>query len=164
MDAHVPSTRTLYAMYCPEVTPTPRRYYQRKITSDLKKAVNLRDNLGYAIEHWVFLTPASLEEELHRYILTKSKGSGFNTGRNESEIHLVDLLTKHPHLRSQFPELIITDIESSIRDVNDGIADLSSQIGSAKGATVSDKLDQILELVGIRREAESKANQFQKTH
>jgi tetratricopeptide (TPR) repeat protein len=165
IDAYVPSTRTLYAVYCPEVSPTPKPYYQRKIRSDLKKAVNLRDNLGYPIEHWVFLTPAPVEEKLYRYLLKNAKASGFITGSNQSEIYLVNLLTKHPHLRSQFPELIIPDIESSIKDVSEGIANLSSQIGgSAKGGTVNDKLDQILESVGVCREVESKPNQFQKTH
>jgi len=163
MDAYVPSTRTLYAVYCPEVAPTPKKYYQRKIRSDLKKAVNLRDNLGYAIDHWVFLTPAPLEEALNRYLAEKVKTAGFVTGISQSEIHLVNLLSKHSHVRSQFPELIIPDIESSLREVGAGIENLNSQIGvSARGGTLNEKLDQVLKFIGALQEV--KPNQFQKTH
>jgi tetratricopeptide (TPR) repeat protein len=163
IDAYVPSTRTLYAVYCPEVAPTPKEYYQRKIRSDLKKAVNLRDNLGYAIDHWVFFTPAPLEESLNRYLAEKAKTAGFVTGSNQSEIHLVNLLTRHSHLRSEFPELIIPDIESSLREVGAGIENVSSQIGvSVRGGTVNQKLDQVLELIGGLQEV--KPNQFHKTH
>ena len=160
MDAYVPSTRTLYAVYCPEIAPTPKEYYQRKIRSDLKKAVNLRDNLGYPIDHWVFLTPAPLEEPLNRYLAAKAKTAGFVAGSNQSETHLVNLLTKHSHLRSRFPELIIPDIESSVRELGAGIANLSSQIGvSAKGGTVNEKLDQVLEFIGGQQQV--KPTQFQ---
>ncbi len=162
IDAYVPSTRTLYAVYCPEIAPTPREYYQRKIRSDLKKAINLR-NLGYAIDHWVFLTPAPLEETLHRYLAEKAKTAGFITGNNQSETHLVHLLAKHPHLRSQFPELIIPDIESSLREVGARIENVSSQIGvSAEGRTVNEKLDQVIEFMGGLQKA--KPNQFNNTH
>lgn len=162
MDAYVPSARALYAAYCPEVAPTPKKYYQRKVRSDLKKAVNLRDNLGYAIDHWVFLTPAPLEEGLHRYLAEKAKTAGFVTGTNQSEIHLVNLLTKHAHLRSQFPELIIPDIESLLRKAGVEIENLSSQIGvGSKGRTVNEKLDQVIEVMdGF----EVKSSQFRTTH
>lgn len=146
MDGYVASTHTLYAVYCPEVSPTPKRYYQRKITSDLRKAVNLRDDLGYQIDHWVFLTPAPLEEELHRYIFDKAAAAGFLTGANQSEMHLVNLLTRHKNLRSQFPQLIISDIETDLREVREGVHGLGSQIGS-QGSDITDKLNLVLEKI-----------------
>lgn len=63
IDCYVPSSRTLYAMYCPEIHPTPKEYYQRKIRTDLRKAISIRDELGYTIDQWIFITPTPLEEE-----------------------------------------------------------------------------------------------------
>jgi len=114
MDAYVPSTQTLYAMYCPEVVPRPKARYQEKIGSDLKKAVRLRDQLGYDIRRWIFLTPAPLEEELHRYIEEKARQAGFATGVNQSEPHLLELLLRNPEVRPQFPKLVFPDLEAKL--------------------------------------------------
>src|ERR1051325_8852265 len=79
-DGYVPSIQTLYAMYCPENNPTPKEYYQRKILSDVSKAARLRDEKGYVIDEWVFVTPAPLPEEMHRYINEKAEKAGFKKG------------------------------------------------------------------------------------
>lgn len=121
IDAYVPSTKTLYAMYCPEVAPAPKEYYQRKIRFDLKKAVKLRDEKGYIINRWIFLTPAPMEEELHRYLDSRVSEAGFVEGANQSEIHLQDLLLRHSHLRSQFPQLVIPDLESKLDEIHSEI-------------------------------------------
>jgi hypothetical protein len=132
IDAYVPSTQTLYAMYCPENSPTSKSYYQRKISSDLAKASKLSLEKGYSITRWVFLTPTPLEEELHRYLREKVSNVGFVEGLNQSELHLQYLLLKHPSLRSQFPQLILNDIASKIDD-------LSSEIRRKDADSISDK-------------------------
>lgn len=152
IDAYVPSTHTLFAMYCPEVVPTPKEYYQRKIRSDVKKAASLRDNKDYEIEHVVFLTPAPLTEELHRYIEEKAKAAGFKTGTSKAEPYLLNLLTKHEHLRSQFPELALPNIE---RKLDTGIRDVSARI-EAKGDEVTAKLDTIKDLIVSRDDGAQK--------
>jgi len=58
-DGYVPSKRRLFAIYCPESHPTPDKYYKDKIRSDLGKAVRLRDEFGYEIDDWMFLTPGA---------------------------------------------------------------------------------------------------------
>ncbi|MFL6210112.1 MAG: hypothetical protein ACJ74W_14745 [Pyrinomonadaceae bacterium] len=143
IDGYVPSTRTLYAMYCPEKPPPPKRYYQRKINDDLRKAAKVKDELGYPAEHWIFLTPAPLGEELHRYISEKAKAAGFATGENQSETHLIHLLAKHAHLRSQFLPLIVSDLESALREVKEGVADIGSKL-SSQGSDIRGKLSQLL--------------------
>ena len=121
IDAYVPSTKTLYAMYCPKNVPTPKGYFQRKIRKDLEKAVKLRDQKGYDITIWIFLTPEPMEEDLHRYLGSKISEAGFAEGANQSELHLQDMLLRHSHLRSQFPILILPDVESSLQEIQAGI-------------------------------------------
>lgn len=116
-DGYVPSLRRLYAIYCPEDHPTLREYYQRKIRSDVRKAARLRDEKGYLIDEWVFVTPAALHEELHRYISEKMEKAGFKKGISWSEKQLVNLLAKHLHLRPQFVDLVLPDLENGIRTV-----------------------------------------------
>jgi tetratricopeptide (TPR) repeat protein len=113
-DGYVPSHSMLFAIYCPESTPT-KKYYRDKINSDLKKAIKLRDEKGYDIDDWIFLTPAPLPEELHRHISRKAQEAGFKRGMSWSEKHLVNLLAKYPHLRSLFSDLILPDIEAGIK-------------------------------------------------
>jgi tetratricopeptide (TPR) repeat protein len=113
-DGYIPSERMLFAIYCPETKPT-KKSYRDKINSDLKKAVKLRDEKSYEIDDWIFLTPAPLPEELHRHISRKAQEAGFKRGISWSEKHLVNLLAKHPHLRSLFPDLILPDLEAGIK-------------------------------------------------
>ncbi|MBD0373737.1 MAG: hypothetical protein ICV60_23095, partial [Pyrinomonadaceae bacterium] len=114
-DGYVPSKRRLFAIYCPESTPTPKKYYQDKIRSDLGKAVKLRDELGYEIDDWMFLTPAPLAEELHRYISEKAKEAGFGRGISWSEKNILTLLLKHTHLKPLYPDLFIDDLQGEMR-------------------------------------------------
>jgi tetratricopeptide (TPR) repeat protein len=120
-DGYVPSKRRLFAIYCPESHPTPERYYKDKIRSDFGKAVKLRDELGYEIDDWMFLTPAPLPEALHRFISEKAKEAGFNRGISWSEKNILPLLLKHPHLKPLYPELFIVDLQG---DVHAGFADM----------------------------------------
>lgn len=125
IDAYIPSTRTLYAMYCPEKTPTPEKYFRDKVRGDIEKAVTLRDKLGYDISRWIFLTPAPLTESVQRYITDQAQQKGFALGANQSETHLTDLLAKHRHVRSVFSQLITPDLEAKLEEIHKS---LTSQI------------------------------------
>lgn len=126
-DGYVPSKRRLFAMYCPESHPTPKKYYQDKIRSDLSKAVRLRDELGYEIEDWMFLTPAPLPEELHRYVTEKAKEAGFKRGLSWSEKNILPLLLKHSHLKPLYPDLLIVDLQGEMRAGFAGISALQTE-------------------------------------
>jgi tetratricopeptide (TPR) repeat protein len=123
IDGYIPSNRRLFAMYCPEKSPVRKLYYQKKIREDLAKAVALRDKHGYAIDEWIFLTPAPLNEELQRYLATKVKQAGFATATNWSEKHLLPILLKHKELESLFPDLFSLDIK---RELRGGFSDIAS--------------------------------------
>jgi tetratricopeptide (TPR) repeat protein len=114
-DGYVPSQKRLYAIYCPEKHPPPKEYYRDKINSDLRKAAKLRDELGYEIDEWVFVTPAPLPEESFRHLTEKSRSLGFRRGLSWSEKNLVPLLLKHPYLQSLYPELFAPDIQKELR-------------------------------------------------
>ena len=148
IDAYVPSTRTLFAMYCPEVVPVRKKYYQDKIRPDLVKAARLKATGAYQIDHWVFLTPAPLTDDLHQYIAEKATAAGFVSGVSKAEPYLLDLLLKHERLRSQFPELVLPDIEKKLES---GFTNVRTQL-DAQGDAVSAKLDSISDLIGSREE------------
>lgn len=115
IDGYIPSSRRLFAMYCPEKFPPRKQYYQKKIREDLAKAVVLRDKHGYAIDEWIFVTPAPLGEELQRYLTRKVKQAGFPKTVNWSEKHLLPILLKHNQLEPLFPDLFTLDIKRELR-------------------------------------------------
>lgn len=112
-DGYVPSRRRLFAIYCPEKSPTPIEYYKSKIRQDLNKAVRLRDDYGYQIDDWIFVTPSPLDEELHRFIRESAEASGF-TGISWSEKQLMNLLSRHDKVYRHFPELIMPDLKKEL--------------------------------------------------
>lgn len=120
-DGYVPSMGRLFAIYCPEKHPTPKTYFQRKIRSDLAKAVALCDKYGYQINEWIFITPAPLSEELHRYIAEQVKKAGLTAGISWSEKNLLRILQRHSELEPLLPDLFTADLR---REMHSGIADL----------------------------------------
>lgn len=135
-DGYVPSLRRLFAIYCPEKYPPPNEYYQRKIRGDLSKAVKLRNERGYEIDEWIFVTPAPLPMEVHRYLRDRVKEAGFARGINWSEKHLMPLLLRHRELQPLYPELFAPDLQTDIRS---GFATLSVEIRAGFDDLMADK-------------------------
>ncbi len=121
IDIYVPSIETLYAIYCPEKDTSQDKTIKDKIRGDIKKAAKLKDNGEYKIKNFVLITPAPLKVDLQTYLNDQSIALSFETNQNVSEKHLVNILTKHQRLRSQFPNLIVPDLESQIESVHQSI-------------------------------------------
>jgi hypothetical protein len=138
-DGYVPSSGRMFAIYCPEKRPPPRAYYQRKIRSDLAKAVILRDEYRYRIDEWVFVTPSPLSEELHRYLTETAKQSGLGCGVGWSEKNLLPILLRHPELESRFLDLFSPDITKELRT---GFADVAAKQEAVRMSLESLKPDQ----------------------
>lgn len=129
IDGYIPSSHRLFAMYCPEKFPPRKQYYQKKIRDDLAKAVVLRDKHGYAIDEWIFVTPAPLDEGLQRYLTRKVKEAGFPKTVNWSEKHLLPILLKHNQLERLFPDLFTLDIK---RELQTGFGDVAAAQAEVK--------------------------------
>ena len=135
IDAYVPSIETLFAVYCPGKDSTKKTTIQAKIREDVEKAARLPE-LGYSIKNFVFVTPAPLEEELHRYLADYAVNLGFESGCNKSEKYLISLMVKYPELRKCFPALIMPDLEKQIgelgrtviAEITEELRDLPSKI------------------------------------
>ena len=113
-DGYSESEKILFQLYCPK---KPNKVndsaYKDKIKKDLDKAKKLVDSGKYIIEKWIFVTPEELREDVQTYIRVEAKTRGFN-GVAWASPKLTVLFTKHGHLRSQFPNLILSDIEKQI--------------------------------------------------
>jgi tetratricopeptide (TPR) repeat protein len=143
-DGYVPSKHRLFAIYCPEKYPPPDEYYRRKIRGDLSKAVSLRDEQGYVIDEWVFVTPAPLPMEVLRYLRDKVKEAGFTRGISWSEKHLLPLLLRHRELQPLYPELFAPDLQA---DVQSGFAALRVEMRSGFDSLLAEsaKVDNLRE-------------------
>jgi hypothetical protein len=146
-DGYVPSRHRLFAIYCPEKSPTPIEYYRSKIRQDLNKAIRLRDEFGYKIDDWIFVTPVALAEELHRFIREISEASGIN-GLSWSAKQLVNLLSKHEEVCRHFPELIMPDLK---RELHLGFNRLSAEFsGSISEVSRAALLNRKLETEAVK--------------
>ncbi|MBI1331263.1 MAG: hypothetical protein GC165_00115 [Armatimonadetes bacterium] len=92
----------LYAIYCPEKPDTAD--YRRKALSDLKKAIQLASEPGYSVRQWIFVTPTPIREQLQAEIRATAGSAGLNVGFL-ADVHLEDLLRRHPHIRDELPDM-----------------------------------------------------------
>lgn len=132
-DGYVASERRMIAIYCP-VKPEQRRDsdYRKKIESDLKKAIALRDESRYAIEAWTFIAPRKLADGVIAWMRDLGERHGLRVLHQEAAF-LAGELQRRPHLINGFPTL--------------------AQLG------ITEKLEEILQHVRPERDARDRAQQ-----
>lgn len=146
-DGYSPTKKRLFAVYCPAKSPPPVEYYQKKIRSDLKKAVSLRETGEYEIEEWVFVTPAPLPPEAQNYLRQKTREANLR-GFAWSEKHLNNFLYKHEHLHPLFANLTALNLQKDVRNIQTGIESLSLQIDTRFASLSIEKTSVVAELEG----------------
>ena len=75
LDGYDADSKTLHAFYCPEKPDTAN--FGRKLQGDLDKAKALRDEKGYEIDVFAFITPQPLREPLLRRVRHEATANGF---------------------------------------------------------------------------------------
>jgi hypothetical protein len=85
-----------------------------KFKDDLEKARQLRDEKGYPIKRFVFITPEALREPDQRIIRDCARETGFDDGISMSAEHLEVLLARNMEIVPQFPELSYPKIEQKL--------------------------------------------------
>jgi hypothetical protein len=103
LDGFVRTSGELHAMYCPERPDSAR--YERKFKSDLEKAKRLRDEAGYPVRSFAFITPAPMREPVQRKLRDAAQAAGFADGINLSGEYLDVLMWRHPAVAGDFPAL-----------------------------------------------------------
>ncbi len=125
-DGYSESTETLFQIYCPEKPEkSTDATFKAKILTDLNKAKALVDSGKYKIRNWVFVTPMELREEVQTYIREEASRRDL-AGIAWASPKLKELLAKHSHLRSQFPDLIQPDVEKKVDVVIDAITSVQA--------------------------------------
>jgi hypothetical protein len=112
LDGFNRATGDLHAFCCPEKPLVAR--FRQKFKDDLEKARQLRDEKGYPIKRFVFITPEALREPDQRMIRDCARETGFDDGINMSAEHLEVLLTRNMEIVPQFPELSYPQIEQKL--------------------------------------------------
>lgn len=114
-DGYSLSEETLFQFHCPQKAEKTDSQYKAKIKEDIAKAKKLINDKGYKVKDWVFITPEELREPVYSYIVSEAKDSCMN-GMAWASPKLAELLSKHSHLRREFPDLIMPDIESLLME------------------------------------------------
>ncbi len=158
LDAYHRPTGTLYAIYCPEKRPVDGAAYEREIKSDLKKATTLREEKGYAINRWIFVTPEDLREPMQRIVRDRAAETRME-GICFGETHLRDLFLRHQHLHGLFPDLINPSIVERLSAVERGLIELArTREPMDQPGTVTQRAERLLptgRIVELSRQLES---------
>ena len=118
-DGYIASKCRMLAIYCP-VKPEQRRDadYKAKIESDLQKAIALRDQGGYAVEAWTFITPRKLPDHVISWMHQLGNRSGVRVHHQESTF-LAGELQRRRHLLAGFSALKLFDIDEALKQIKD---------------------------------------------
>ena len=156
-DGYIIEEERVVAIYCP-IKPerqTDAKYFE-KLSSDLQKAVKLRDSGKYRISRWTFMTPRKLSAELISKMVALAAQSGLRANHLEST-YLADRLLRYRHLLDEFPEYYGSSLSSEVSKIRSLLEGLekSGKLGERTlssenfygGATEDDEeLDRVIEL------------------
>jgi tetratricopeptide (TPR) repeat protein/predicted nucleic acid-binding protein len=153
-DGYSESNEMLFAMYCPEKPMKVNdQTYKAKVEEDLDKAKRLAESGKYKIQKWVFVTPAELREPVQTYIRTEAADRGFK-GLAWASPKLTELFSRHKHLRSEFPDLIQSDVEQKIDESTkeitqrlDTVEEVKTKYRTAKENQYQRRIDQSREKI-----------------
>lgn len=143
----------LHAVYCPtkpERLEVERNRIIRKIRSDLRKAVALRDEGAYPVKVFAFVTPSTQREPLHRLVRDEAKAAGFTDGICIAGESLETLLEQHPYVLEQFPAIALPRLAPQIASIEEALTRLVGNAavsdppvaGADAGASAPDPTDQ----------------------
>ncbi|HEX8211773.1 MAG TPA: hypothetical protein VF584_16480 [Longimicrobium sp.] len=133
LDGFDRSNGELHAVYCPtkpERLEVERDRIIRKIRSDLRKAVALRDEGAYPVQVFAFVTPSTLREPLQRLVRDEAKTAGFTDGICIAGESLETLLGRHPYVLEQFPAIALPRLAPQIASIEEALTRLA---GNAAG-------------------------------
>lgn len=114
-DGYVKSEKRIFAGHCFKRIQKQkiREEIQDKMSSDLAKAVHLRDKGKWEIEAWTFLSNYPIPEEVATEIVKQGKKAGIDVSWRGAD-YFANALEKFKEIREQFPNLIATDIQASL--------------------------------------------------
>jgi len=149
-DGYSAKEEILFQIYCPK---KPEKIndskYREKIKTDLGKAKTLSESREYKIKKWIFVTPGELRENVQTYIRIEAKKCGF-VGISWSAPKLEQLLLKHSYIKSQFPDLILPDLEHQHEEIKkqlDSVKDMKEEYSLKLGKKYNQHIDRAKELL-----------------
>lgn len=120
------SGTTAYQMYFPEVKNRQTRNYIAKIDDSLAKLQVTIAKEGYEVNRWVFVVPDDLHFKVAIHLRKRSKELGIDC-IYWGATRLTALISKHPHIRDNFPAVYLPDVKQSLGTVSASISKLGNR-------------------------------------
>lgn len=114
-DGYLKSEKRIFAGHCFKRVQKQKinKEILDKMSSDLAKAITLRDVGRWEIKSWTFLCNYPISEDVGVAILKLGKDSGIDVSWRGSD-YFATALQKYQDVREQFPNLIATDIQAKL--------------------------------------------------
>jgi hypothetical protein len=106
----------LLAIYCPEKGLQDKGAL-KKARADLAKATRLKNDPGYRVAEWVFITPEALSERVQATLRAEAADVGLRA-TFLSAVNLESIYLKFPHLHDLFPELMYAKVQVQLESIN----------------------------------------------
>lgn len=139
--------KTVFQMYFPEPKNRNKRNYLKKIDESITKLQATMEKESLLVERWVLVVPEDLSASVVTYLSRKSSETGIEL-LHWGATKLGSLLSRHPHIRDNFPEVFLPDMKSDLVQVKLDVQSLRSdkRYSSDKGVEIltDDEFDRLI--------------------
>lgn len=142
-DGYIISEKRMIARHCFKVRPKAAldSAVLKKLTSDLKKAIELKADGTYDIEKWTFQTNYQVSNSVVKEAVKLGKAAGIQV-TIKTETYLADILTRHKHVLSQFSQFQIPEVLPKLDEMNEKL-DAILEGDNVKHSSTSEKLEPV---------------------
>lgn len=121
---------TAYQMFFPEQKNRTKKKYVEKIDKDLAKLKATAEEHDLTVTRWIFVVPEDLNYEVVLHLKKRSKEYDIEC-LYWGATKLTTLVNKHPHIKSAFPGIFLTDLRVDMERVTNGLEALSQRTASS---------------------------------
>lgn len=117
-DGYVKSEKQIFAAHCFKriQNQSIENEIRKKMTSDLRKAILLKDSKEWEIENWTFISNYPVNESIGRKIYNIGLEAGINVSWKGPD-YLASVLQKAKDIRSQFPNLEANEVVERLEGI-----------------------------------------------
>jgi hypothetical protein len=121
-DGYLKSEKRIFAGHCFKRIQKQKLHDEilKKMTSDLNKAIELRDEAVWEIEAWTFLSNYPIPEVIAKEIIIIGKKNNIDVSWRGAD-YFAKSIIKFKDAAEQFPNLIATDIQATLNIILDNL-------------------------------------------
>jgi len=152
------SGTTAYQVYYPEDKNRTDKKYINKIDTDVAKVIESSKKLELPVSAWIFIIPEDLRVKVIAHLRKKSQETGMLC-LHWGATKLTELVSKHPHIQSSFPNMFLPPVQEGIKDIKKSIVDFGRKDSTSYVEIITDD-DFVIAKDRLREDFNSKVKSY----